>query len=76
MSQKRYSKHPDIDRAVRTLVKTGEWIVKQGRHLRLENKVTHIAITVPGTPSDPRAAMNWFSQLRRAGVDLNRERTA
>jgi len=68
-----YSKDKVIDGLVRQLLKSGEWVVKQGRHVRIEHASTHLCITVPRTPSDHRAAQNWLHQVKRSGVTFQPE---
>jgi predicted RNA binding protein YcfA (HicA-like mRNA interferase family) len=60
----RYSTDEKIDNVVRKLLSTG-WLVKSSkRHLRIKSP-TGAVLTVPGSPSCPRAALNWISQIRR-----------
>lgn len=62
----RYSKDKTINDVVRQLLK-GEWKIKSNnRHLRLCNSVTNEVLTVPGSPSDKRAVMNWISQVKNS----------
>ena len=70
MATQTCSKDKAIDAVVRRLLKTGEWVVKQGRHVRVENVTSRRCITVPRTPSDHRAAQNWLSQVRNLGVQV------
>ena len=65
---KRFSTCKIIDAVARNLLKTG-WVIKSNnRHLRLLNPETRVCITVPGSPSDPRATQNWLHQIKRCGV--------
>lgn len=67
------SKHlstcPTIRKICKNLLQSG-WIVKShNRHPRLTNGAG-LTITVPSTPSDHRATLNWISQIRRLGVPV------
>ena len=67
----KYSKDQTIDRAVRELLRGGDWVLKHNnRHPRIENIRSKLCITVPYSPSDPRAVQNWMHQIRRLGVRL------
>lgn len=68
MATPAYSKDKVINRVVLTLIKSGDWQVKQGRHVRLENRASHLCITVPRTPSDHRATQNWLHQIKHLGI--------
>ncbi len=64
----RISKNELIAKVVKTLLKEG-WIVRSTkRHMKLGHPEKPQVVTVPGTPSDNRAAMNWVHQLRRQGI--------
>lgn len=61
-----YSKDREIDAKVRALVHEG-WTADRGRkHWKVRHPVTGYTLIVPGTPSDPRAVLNWFAQFHRA----------
>lgn len=64
----RYSSDKSINETVRQLLKAGWRIKSNNRHLRLEHETTHRLITVPQSPSDRRAALNWRSQIRKLGA--------
>ena len=70
LTMKRFSTCKVIDGIAQSLIKNG-WVIKsKNRHLRLFNPCTRQTITVPGSPSDPRATENWLHQIRRSGVQL------
>ena len=66
MKVKRFSSCQTIDRVCRDLIKQGWSIRSWNRHCRLTDGT--VTITVPGSPSDKRATLNWLSHLRHAGV--------
>ncbi len=67
---KRYSTSNKINDVVKWLLRCG-WCVKSTkRHVRIESGDGTMNLTVPKTPSDHRAELNWISQARRIGVDL------
>lgn len=69
MKVKRFSSCQTIDRVCRDLIKSGWSIKSWNRHCRLSN-TEGLTITVPGSPSDKRATLNWLSQLRHLGVQV------
>jgi predicted RNA binding protein YcfA (HicA-like mRNA interferase family) len=57
-----------VTKIVRRLVDVG-WSLDRGtRHHRMRSPDGKINLTVAGSPSDHRAALNWISQIRRQGV--------
>lgn len=65
-----YSESELINKVAKDLVKAG-WESKVcKKHPRLRNPATGQVITIPKTPSDHRSALNWISQIRRAGVEV------
>lgn len=59
--------------AVKRLLRAG-WCASDGaHHVRVRSPCGRLTITVPGSPSDRAAYLNWRSQVRRAmreaGVD-------
>lgn len=61
----RYSTDPRIDEIVRRLVLAG-WPIEPGsRHYRLATPDKRTRLTVPGSPSDGRAFLNWLAQSKR-----------
>lgn len=70
MARAHYSKDKVLNKIVRLLIARGWTVKSNNRHLRIEEPGTKLVLTVPGSPSCPRSALNWISQTRRAGVDL------
>lgn len=61
----KYCRSPEIDMLVRQLVRQG-WQFNRGRkHGRLRAPDGRGALTVPGTPSDRRAWMNFRRDVQR-----------
>jgi len=66
----RLSRNPTIDNWAQRFLKDGWSVRRGGRHYRLQSPDGKIRLTVPGSPSDFRAAENWRSQVRRStGID-------
>ncbi len=62
----KYSKNRTINTACDRLVRSGEWAVKStNRHCRLQHVRSGHVLTVPFSPGDHRAELNWLSQVRR-----------
>lgn len=61
-------KSEPILKTVKKLLDDGWEIKSKNKHMKLFNANTNQTITVPLTPSDLRSALNWHSQIRRAGV--------
>lgn len=69
-SRHRYSKDDRINAVVHALLEQN-WTAAYGhRHARVRSPDGRITLTVPGSPSDNRAALNWIAQIRRTGVPL------
>jgi predicted RNA binding protein YcfA (HicA-like mRNA interferase family) len=66
----RLSRDQRIDHACKALLRAGWSVVSRHNHPRLRAPDGKLTITVPFNKSDGRATLNWFSQIRRAGVDL------
>jgi len=64
----RYSTSERINGIVRALIKAGWELIRHKRHPRLRSPDGKTNLTVPFTPSDHRAEINWISQIRRQGV--------
>lgn len=61
-----FSKNKEIQRTARVLVRDCGWTVKRGSsHFCIYQPGTGRMLTIPGSPSCPRAALNWHCQLRR-----------
>jgi hypothetical protein len=61
----KYSRDRDIDEKARELVRAGWVPTKRGAHWRIQHP-SGINLTIPGTPSDRRAALNFAADVRRA----------
>jgi hypothetical protein len=61
----RFSRDPLIEKEARRLEKSGWVALNGGKHKRLRSPDSKHTITVPGSPSDHRSALNWLHQLRR-----------
>lgn len=61
----KYSNNKDINCMVKQLVKEG-WIpLRKNRHTMIKSP-KGITLTVPSSPSDVRAVLNFKSDIRRA----------
>lgn len=68
----KYSAEKEIDALVRKMVQEG-WLFKRGgRHGRLYAPVGRSILTVPATPSDRRAFMNFRADVRRTFAEIPR----
>ncbi|MGI2040583.1 hypothetical protein ACRN9Z_21305 [Shewanella frigidimarina] len=61
---KKYSNDKNINDLVNYLLKDREWKIRRGRHSVL-TAPSGRKLTVPGTPSDYRAFMNFKLDVRR-----------
>lgn len=62
----KYSSCKEIDRLIRSLVKAG-WEYRHGRkHGKLLSPSADTPLTVPGSPSDRRAFLNFQRDVRHA----------
>ena len=67
-----YCRMPEIDRIVSQLVQQG-WQFRQGRkHSRLYAPLGCGVLTVPGTPSDRRAWLNFRREVRKLAQHTDR----
>ncbi len=66
----RYSAMKEIDALVREMVQEGWLFQRGGRHGRLCAPVGRPILTVPSTPSDRRAFMNFRADVRRAFAEI------
>ena len=70
------SKDKVINEVVNTLLKQG-WVLKtKPPHARLCNPATNTTVTIPFTPSDHRARLNFLKDLRRycgAEIEVRRQ---
>jgi predicted RNA binding protein YcfA (HicA-like mRNA interferase family) len=66
----RYSASDKINEIVRALIKAGWELIRHKRHPRLRSPDGKTHLTVPFTPSDHRAELNWISQIRLQGVTV------
>lgn len=61
-----FSKNKDIQVTAKSLVRDCGWTAKRGSaHVCVYQPETGRMLTIPGSPSCPRAALNWHCQLRR-----------
>lgn len=61
-----FSKDKDIQKTAKALVRDCGWSPKRGgSHVCLMQPGTGHKLAIPGSPSCPRAAMNWHAQVRR-----------
>ncbi len=68
----RYCRMPEIDRIVSQLVQQG-WQFRRGRkHGRLYAPLGCGVLTVPGTPSDRRAWLNFRRDVRKLAQHTDR----
>ena len=66
----KYCSSKEIDALVRQLVRQG-WLFTRGKkHGRLRPPCGHPALTIPSTPSDCRAVLNFKRDLRRAAFGV------
>lgn len=65
----RYSKNKEIHKLVAALLKTGWRVKSRNSHLKLWHEELKKMLMVPQTPSDSRAVMNFFADVKRAGFD-------
>ena len=68
MSVKHYSKDRTVDAIVRAAIRKGWHFSHSRRHGRLRSPDGQVTCTIPGTPSDCRALLNFRAQMRRAGA--------
>lgn len=69
------STDPAIVQKVQQLCQSG-WTLQRGsKHWRVKSPSGRTTLTIPGTPSDKRAALNWISQIRRV-MRTNKESAA
>lgn len=62
---KRYSASKEIDMLVRQLVRDGWWFQRGRRHGKLHAPDGMVCLSVPSTPSDRRAFLNFRQDVRR-----------
>ena len=61
---KRYSNDKNINQEIRALIKSG-WKIKSGsKHARLISPAGYL-LTIPSTPSDRRAWLNFSREVRQ-----------
>jgi hypothetical protein len=63
----KYCSMKEIDRLVRHLLKKNWRFSRGGKHGRLWPPHGHRSISVPCTPSDKRAFLNFRQEIRKAG---------
>ncbi len=61
----RYSRNKTINGKVRELLREGWTAEAGGKHVKIRHPSGWM-LTVPGSPSDPRAELNFLADLRRA----------
>lgn len=65
----KYSKNKEIHKLVRALLNFGWTIKSKNSHLKLWHEDQKKMLMVPQTPSDGRAVLNFFADVKRAGFD-------
>ncbi len=68
-----YSDDRQINDRVRDLLKAGWRARRGGRHWKITSPCGSVTLTIPGSVSDHRAYLNWYSQARRACKQKNVE---
>lgn len=64
----RYSKDKKIHELVKALIAKFGWAVKsKNAHLKIYHEERKLTLMVPQTPSDGRAVLNFFADVKRAG---------
>lgn len=61
-----YCSAKEIDRLVRQLIRQGWSFHWGGKHVRLQSPAGKIRVSVPSTPSDRRAFLNFRRDIRHA----------
>jgi len=61
----KYSNNKEINKQVHMLVKMGWMPVKKSRHWQVKSP-SGKTLTVPNTPSDGRAVLNFMGDLKRS----------
>lgn len=70
----KYSRCKEIHVLVKEMIRTGQWVVKsKSSHLKLVNETANKMLTVPQTPSDHRAVLNFYADVKRAGFISSRK---
>lgn len=62
----KYTHNKELNKFVKNLIKMGWQPIKKTRHWQIKSPAGKV-LTVPNTPSDSRAILNFKSDLRRAG---------
>lgn len=60
-----FSRNRDVDRMVKDLLCRGWVSVKKSKHWQVQSPLGSV-LTIPSTPSDGRAAMNFRCDVKRA----------
>ena len=60
----KYSHNKDINSMVKELLKSGWFIVRKNKHVKLQSP-TGKTLAVPSTPSDVRAVLNFKADVKR-----------
>jgi len=66
-----YSTDERVNAIARRMVASGWERLRNNGHWRIRSPDGRVTVTVPRTPSDHRAGLNWISNLRRTGIDVN-----
>lgn len=61
----KYSSNKDLNKFIRQLVGQGWVYVRRRKHGRLTSPAKRLTTTVPGSPSDHRAVMNFKKDIQR-----------
>ncbi len=66
----KYCRHPEIDRLVSQLVQDGWLFQSGGKHGKLKTPQGRQTLTVPRSPSDHRAWLNFRRDARHADISF------
>lgn len=67
----KYSRSKEIHELVKRLLKEFGFIIKsKNNHLKIYNEEKKVTLTVPQSPSDGRAVLNFTADVRRAGFAI------
>lgn len=69
----KFSSSKEVNQIVKRLISQGWNYWRGGKHGRLGHPSGHPTLTVPGSPSDHRAALNFIRDLRHAIDGVGRQ---
>jgi len=68
----KYSSNKDINKYIQKLIKKGGWNYKRGKkHGRISPPLGFPTLTIPTSPSDSHAFMNFKRESIRADLGIN-----